>query len=411
MVARVWACIVSTPWGDIAVLNIKPEIASFHDDLTSWRRDFHAHPELGFEEVRTSAIVAEKLRSWGIDVAAGVGRTGVVGTIKGRGASNRAIGLRADMDALPMQEANDFAHASKHPGKMHACGHDGHTTMLLGAARYLAQTRNFSGTVHLIFQPAEEGMGGAASMIADGLFERFPVDAVYAVHNYPSMPIGSFGVRPGPMMASADEFAVTIKGKGGHAAMPHLAIDPLIVAAHVLVALQTLVSRATNPGEAGVLTVGMIHGGTATNVIPETVTFEGTVRALDPATRDLLEAGLTRVAMHTAEAHGATAIVNYKRDFPVLVNAAEEAAFAADTASDIFGADAVNRRVAPVMGAEDFAFMLEHRPGAYAFIGQGNGSHSSNSVHNQHYDFNDDILPIGATYLASLVERSLPLAR
>jgi hippurate hydrolase len=392
------------------MLQIKPDIASFHDDLTSWRRDFHAHPELGFEELRTSGIVAEKLRSWGIEVTTGVGRTGVVGTIRGRGESNRAIGLRADMDALPMQEANDFAHASQYPGKMHACGHDGHTTMLLGAARYLAATRNFSGTVQLFFQPAEEGMGGAAAMIADGLFERFPVDAVYGVHNYPLMPVGQFGVRTGPMMASADEFAVTVTGRGGHAAMPHLTVDPVIVAAHVLVALQTLVSRTVNPNHAGVLTVGMIHGGTATNVIPESVTFEGTVRALDAATRDVLEAGLSRVAALTAAAHGATATVDYKRDFPVLVNTAEEADFAADTAAGIFGEAAVNRAAGQVMGAEDFAFMLEHKPGAYAFIGQGDGGHCSKSVHNQGYDFNDEILPIGATYFASLVERSLPLA-
>jgi hippurate hydrolase len=390
-------------------MHIKPGIAAFHDDLTQWRRDFHAHPELGFEERRTSAIVAEKLRAWGIDVTTGIGRTGVVGTIKGRGASNRAVGLRADMDALPMQEANEFAHASKNPGKMHACGHDGHTTMLLGAARYLAQTRNFSGTVQVIFQPAEEGLGGAAAMIADGLFTRFPVDAIYGLHNYPGLPAGRFGVRPGAMMASADEFSVTIQGKGGHAAMPHLAVDPIIAGAHVLVALQTLASRTIDPYHAGVLTVGMINGGTATNVIPEQVVFQGTVRALDPATRDKLEAGLSRIAVSTAEAHGATAIVDYQRDFPVLVNTADEAAFAADTAAGIFGAEAVSRTIAPVMGAEDFAFMLQHRPGAYAFIGQGNGSHSSNSVHNQHYDFNDDILPAGASYFATLVERSLPL--
>jgi len=391
-------------------MQIKPEIAAFHDDMTAWRRDFHAHPEIGFEEVRTSGIVAEKLASWGIEVTTGIAGTGVVGTIRGRGDSNRAIGLRADMDALPMQEANDFPHASRHPGKMHACGHDGHTTMLLGAARYLAETRNFAGTVQLYFQPAEEGAGGAERMIAEGLFERFPVDSVFGVHNWPGMPVGTFGLRPGPMMASVDNFTITITGRGGHAAMPHLTVDPIIAAGHVLVGLQTLVSRNVNPNDAGVVTVGAIHGGEAHNVIPQSVEPRGTVRTLAAATRDLLERRVSELVKGIAAAHGAVADVAYERGFPVLVNAAAETAFAAETAAAILGEKGVMLDAGPVMGAEDFAFMLERKPGAYAFIGQGDGGLCSNSVHNQHYDFNDGILPIGATYFAALVESALPLA-
>jgi hippurate hydrolase len=390
-------------------MNIKPEIAAFHDELTAWRRDFHAHPELGFEEVRTSGLVAERLRGWGIEVTTGLGGTGVVGTIRGKGASNRAIGLRADMDALPMQEANGFAHASINPGKMHACGHDGHTTMLLGAARYLAETRDFAGVVQLFFQPAEEGLGGAQRMIDDGLFERFPVDAVYGVHNMPKMPVGSFGIRAGAMMASADEFSIVITGAGGHAAMPQLAVDPIVAAGHVLVALQTLVSRNVDPTECGVVTVGTIHGGTASNVIPESVTLTGTVRTLAPAVRDLLERRVKQVVALTAQAHGASAEIDYRRGFPVLVNAAEETAFVAEVAAEVLGAAAVSTAIPPTMGAEDFAYMLEHKPGAYAFIGQGDGAGCSNSVHNQGYDFNDAILPIGASYFARVVEGALPL--
>jgi hippurate hydrolase len=390
-------------------MDIKPEIAAFADELTAWRRDFHAHPELGFEELRTSALVAERLRGWGIEVTTGLGGTGVVGTIRGRGESNRAIGLRADMDALPMQEANGFAHASIHPGKMHACGHDGHTTMLLGAARYLAQTRGFAGVVQVFFQPAEEGLGGAQRMIDDGLFERFPVDAVYAVHNMPKMPVGSFGIRAGAMMASADEFSIVITGAGGHAAMPQLAVDPIVAAGHVLVALQTLVSRNLDPTECGVVTVGTIHGGTASNVIPESVTLTGTVRTLAPAARDLLELRVKQIVALTAQAHGASAAIDYQRGFPVLVNAAEETDFVAGVATELFGAAAVSTAIAPTMGAEDFAFMLNHKPGAYAFIGQGDGGNCSNSVHNQSYDFNDAILPIGASYFARVAELALPL--
>ena len=391
-------------------MKLNADILAYQDELTAIRRDLHAHPEIGFEEFRTSGIVAEKLQGWGIEVTRDIGGTGLVGTVRGKGASNRAIGLRADMDALPMQEGNSFAHASKTPGKMHGCGHDGHTTMLLGAAKYLAATRNFAGTVQLIFQPAEEGMGGAERMIAEGLFDRFPVDAVYGVHNWPGMPVGSFGLRAGAMLASVDDFTIVITGKGGHAAMPHLTIDPIIVSAHVLVALQTLVSRNVNPNDAGVVTVGAIHGGSAFNVIPQDVTLRGTVRTLSAATRDMLEAGLTRVVQNTVAAHGATADIHYHRAFPVLVNSPAETDFAADTAAEIFGDDAVIRDAGPVMGSEDFASMLEHRPGAYAFIGQGDGAGCSNSVHNPMYDFNDALLPIGATYFARLVERSLPLA-
>jgi hippurate hydrolase len=388
---------------------IKPEIAADLAELTAIRRDLHENPELGFEEIRTAGIVAAKLDSWGIEVTRHVGGTGVVGTIRGKTASPRAIGLRADMDALPMQEANNFAHASKIPGKMHGCGHDGHTTMLLGAAKYLAATRNFAGTVELFFQPAEEGLGGALRMIEDGLFDRFPVDSIYALHNWPSMKAGTFAVCSGPMMASVDDFTIIITGKGGHAAMPHMTVDPIIVAGHVIVALQTLISRNLDPNDAGVVTIGAIHGGAAFNVIPQEVSLRGTVRALSDLTRNMLEDRLTTMVMGIAAAHGASATIDYRRCFPVLINTPDETDFAARTAAEVFGAERLLRDAGPVMGSEDFASMLQHRPGAYAFIGQGNSSHCGNSVHNPSYDFNDEILPLGASYFARLAERALPL--
>jgi amidohydrolase len=389
-------------------MQTKPDIEAHRDSLVAWRHDFHRHPEIGFEERRTSGLVAERLAEWGIEVARGVGGTGVVGTIHGRRAGNRAIGLRADMDALPIVEANGFAHASTAPGTMHACGHDGHTTMLLGAARYLAASRDFAGTVHLIFQPAEEGLGGADAMIADGLFERFEVDAIYAVHNAPQLPLGSFALRPTAMMAAADVFAITIEGRGGHAAMPQLAVDPIVVAGQMIGALQTLVSRALDPIDSAVVTVGSIHGGSAFNIIPDRVALRGTVRTLSASARDLLERRLREVAEHVAAANGARAVVAYTRLFPVLENTADETAFAAETAAEIFGAAHVDAAMPPVMGSEDFAVMLQHRPGAYAMIGQGDGGQHSVSVHNAGYEFNDAILTAGASYLARLVERALP---
>jgi amidohydrolase len=386
-------------------------IAEYHTELTAWRRDLHAHPEIAYQEFRTSDIVAAKLAEWGIEVHRGLGGTGVVGTLRGAQspAGARTIGLRADMDALPMQEENDFEHRSTVPGRMHACGHDGHTTMLLGAARYLAETRNFAGTVHFIFQPAEEGGAGARRMIEDGLFDLFPCDEVYGMHNWPEMPAGTIGVRPGAMMASADLFEVKIVGRGGHGAMPHHTVDPVVVAAHVVTALQSLVSRNANPLENAVVSVTMIHSGSAFNVIPNEATIGGTVRTFQESVRDMIEAGISRIASNVAEAFGATADVQYRRNYPVTLNSVDQAAFAAEVASELVGEERVRREFDPSMGAEDFAFMLQQRPGAYVWIGQSGGP-SSCMVHNPRYDFNDEILPLGASYWARLVERALPKA-
>lgn len=381
-------------------------IAEFHDEMTAWRRDLHAHPETCYEEVRTSAFVAEKLKSWGIEVHTGMAKTGVVGVLQGARGPGPAIGLRADMDALPMQEINTFAHASQTPGRMHACGHDGHTTMLLGAARYLAETRNFAGTAVFIFQPAEEGGGGGLKMIQDGLFERFPVEQVYGMHNWPQLPVGTVAVRSGPMMAAADHIDITVRGRGTHAAMPHLGIDPVVVASHIITALQSLVSRQTNPLDSAVISITRINAGSAYNVIPAEATLAGTVRTFSPTLRASLEADIGRVASHVAQAFGATAELSYWRGYPPTINDAGATERAALVAEQIVGADNVVWDAEPSMGAEDFSYMLERKPGSYIWLGQG-GSEDGRTLHNTRYDFNDEILPLGASYWSRLVETLL----
>ncbi|GLS14389.1 M20 aminoacylase family protein [Hydrogenophaga electricum] len=384
--------------------------------MTALRRDLHAHPELCFKEVRTADLVAAKLTEWGISVHRGLGTTGVVGTVHGRdgGASGRAIGLRADMDALPMTELNTFAHASTEPGKMHACGHDGHTAMLLAAAQHLARTRHFDGTVYLIFQPAEEGGGGAREMIQDGLFEQFPVEAVFGMHNWPGMPVGSFAASPGPVMASSNEFRITIRGKGSHAALPHNGIDPVPVACQMVQAFQTIITRNKKPVDAGVISVTMIHAGEATNVVPDSCEIQGTVRTFTFEVLDLIERRMREIAEHTAAAFGARAEFHFRRNYPPTVNHPAETAFARRVLADIVGDDQVLVQE-PTMGAEDFAFMLQERPGCYLFIANGDGAHRAAyeggghdvgpcMLHNPHYDFNDDLIPLGATYWVRLAE-------
>ena len=380
-------------------------IAAFQDAMVDWRRHLHAHPETAFEEVATAAFVADKLQSFGIAVHTGLAQTGVVGVLR-QGEGGRSVGLRADMDALAMTEQNGFAHASRHPGRMHGCGHDGHVAMLLGAARYLAETRNFDGTVHLIFQPAEEGAGGGRRMIEAGLFDRFPCDAVFGMHNWPQLAVGTFGVRAGPIMAAADHFDITVTGRGAHGAMPHHGVDPVLVAAHIVTAAQALVSRSTDPVDTAVVSFTVIRGGSAFNVIPDEVVMSGTVRSFRADTQDALEAGLARVAENVAAAFGATARVCYERSYPATVNSPAEAAFAAEVAARVVGPERVRRDADPSMGAEDFAFMLQQRPGCYVWLGQG-GEADSCMVHNPRYDFNDDILTIGASYWATLAETAL----
>jgi hippurate hydrolase len=381
-----------------------------HSELTALRRDIHAHPELAFEENRTATLVADKLAAWGVEVHRGLAKTGVVGVVKGRAASPRGIGLRADMDCLPMHETNSFAHKSTNPGRMHACGHDGHTTMLLGAARYLAETRNFAGTAYLIFQPAEEGGGGGEVMVKEGLFRRFPADAVYALHNYPGLPAGKMAVRAGPMMAATDEIRISIRGTGGHGAFPHLAVDPVVAAAHVITALQTIASRNVEPVDAVVVSVCSLATSQigAFNVIPDAVELVGTVRTFRPKTRDLAERRVREIVTKIADAFGGTAGVEYTRGYPATVNSAAESAFAARVGERVLGAGNVITEFDPVMGGEDFSYMLQEKPGAYVFLGQGGGP-SSCFLHNAGYDFNDAIIPLGAGYLAALVEEALPL--
>ena len=380
-------------------------IAAIHDEMTAWRRDIHAHPELGFEEERTAAIVAGKLDSFGIAVHRGLAKTGVVGVLEGA-AGEGAIALRADMDALPILEGNAVPHRSVNDGAMHACGHDGHTTMLLGAARYLAETRNFAGTVYFVFQPAEERLGGGEAMVNEGLFERFPAHAVYGMHNWPGLPAGEIAVRTGPMMAACDEFTITVEGTGAHGAMPHLGIDPIVAAAQIVTALQTIVARSVDPLEAGVVSVTKMHGGDAFNVIPEKVELAGTVRTFKPEVRETIASGIERIAVSTAAALGARARVNVEARFPATVNTAAETGRAEAAATAVVGAARVHRDVAPCMGSEDFAYMLEARPGSYIWIGNGLGPGGC-FLHNPGYDFNDEILPIGASYWATLVEREL----
>jgi len=377
--------------------------------MAAIRRDIHAHPELCFEEVRTADLVAKKLAEWGIPLQRGLGGTGVVGIVK-HGSSARAIGLRADMDALPMQEFNTFEHASRNAGKMHACGHDGHTAMLLATAQYLAKQRHFDGTVYLIFQPAEEGGGGAREMMRDGLFEKFPMEAVFGMHNWPGMPAGSFAVSPGPVMASSNEFKITIRGKGGHAALPHNAIDPVPVACQMVQSFQTIISRNKKPIDAGVISVTMIHAGEATNVIPDSCELQGTVRTFTLDVLDLIEQRMRQIAEHTCAAFGVDCEFEFERNYPPTINSAHEAEFARRVMAGIVG-EAQVRDQEPTMGAEDFAYMLQAKPGAYCFIGNGDGVHREMghgggpcTLHNPSYDFNDELIPLGATYWVKLVE-------
>ena len=391
-------------------------IIAFQSELQQIRRDLHAHPELCYEEHRTSEVVADKLSEWGIPVIRGLGVTGVVGIIK-NGSSKRAIGLRADMDALPMQEVNTFPHASRHPGKMHACGHDGHTTMLLGAAKHLAEHRNFDGTVYLIFQPAEEGGAGAKRMIEDGLFEQCPMDAIYGMHNWPGIPVGHMSVCTGPMMASSNEFYVTVKGKGAHAAQPHKGIDPVMTAVQIAQGWQTIISRQKSPLDTAVLSLTQIHAGSASNVIPDEAEMVGTVRTFTTPVLDMIEQRMEEIATHTAAAYGAQVDFRFRRNYPPLVNHAKETQFAVEVMKAVVGADKVDDQVEPTMGAEDFAYFLQEKPGCYIFIGNGEGDHRSGGhglgpcvLHNGSYDFNDNLLPIGASFWVKLAETALPLA-
>jgi amidohydrolase len=392
---------------------IEPIVAS-KNEFTVLRRDLHAHPELLFEVHRTAALVKDKLLEWGIPTVSGIGKTGVVGTLKA-GSSTRTIGLRADMDALPLQESNQFEHRSQNAGRMHACGHDGHTTMLLAAAKHLAATRNFDGTVHLIFQPAEEGGGaGAREMIRDGLFQRFACDAVFGLHNWPGMRAGRFGTAPGPVLASTSQFQILVHGKGGHAAMPHNVIDPIAVAAQIYGALQTIVSRNRKPIDAAVLSVSQFNAGSAVNIIPDDAVMRGTVRTFSDTVTDMIEAAMRRAAENTAAAYGASVEMTFQRAYPATVNHPAETAFALDVMRAIVGGDNVDGQLEPTMGGEDFAFMLRERPGCYAFIGNGDGAHRDSGgsagpclLHNSHYDFNDELIPLGATYWVRLTERWL----
>jgi hippurate hydrolase len=374
-------------------------------EMTAWRRDIHAHPETAFEETRTAQLVAEKLASFGIEVHRGLAKTGVVGTLRA-GASARAIGLRADLDALHILEQNEFAHRSQHAGRMHACGHDGHTTMLLGAAQYLAETRRFDGTVYFIFQPAEENEGGGRAMVAEGLFEKFPVAGVYGMHNWPGIPVGKFGVLPGPMMASFDIFEIVVTGRGAHGAMPHTGIDPIVAASALVQALQTIPSRTVDPIEPAVVTVTQFHAGDAWNVIPEQAILRGTTRAFRPAVQDQIEAGIRRVCAGVDATHGTRSSVRYERRYPPTINHPRETEIAAAAMAKVVGAENVLTDLQPTMGSEDFAFMLQARPGCYVWIGNGPGEGGC-VLHNPRYDFNDEILPIGASYWATLVEQVL----
>lgn len=383
--------------------------ADLHDDITAWRRDIHAHPELQFDVHRTAGIVAEKLKEFGCDeVVTGIGRTGVVGIIKGKSDKNgRVVGMRADMDALPIIEATGLEHSSTVDGKMHACGHDGHTAMLLGAAQYLAETRNFDGTAVMIFQPAEEGGGGGREMVEDGMMDRFGVQEVYGMHNMPGIPVGEFAIRPGPFMAAADLVEIDIKGQGGHAAMPHLAVDTTVVAAQIMLALQTIASRNANPVDTVVLSITSFHTETdAYNVIPETVKLKGTVRTFTTEMQDLVEKRMGEIVENVAKGMGAEAKLTYIRNYPATVNEAANTDKAAAVASAIVGEGKVITDIAPTMGAEDFSFMLNARPGAFIFVGNGDTA----SVHHPEYDFNDEVIPIGCSYWAKLAETLMPAA-
>jgi amidohydrolase len=384
--------------------------------IAAVRRDIHAHPELCFEEQRTADVIAKQLTDWGIPIHRGLGKTGVVGIVK-NGTSDRAVGLRADIDALPMTEKNTFAHASKHPGKMHACGHDGHTAMLLAAAKHLSKHRHFDGTVYLVFQPAEEGGGGAREMIRDGLFKQFPMEAIFGAHNWPGMAVGQFALKSGPCFASSNEFKVTIRGKGGHAAMPHNAIDPVPVACQMVQAWQTIITRNKRPIDAGVISVTMIHTGEATNVVPDLCVMEGTVRTFTIEVLDMIERRMKEVAEHTATAFGATCEFEFVRNYPPTINHPAETEFARRVMAEVVGADNV-LEFEPTMGAEDFSYFLLEKPGCYFLVGNGDGSHRQGGhgmgpcmLHNPSYDFNDELIPLGATLWVRLAEQWLAAAR
>ena len=388
-------------------------IRRWEADFAALRRDLHMHPELGFEEHRTARIVCERLAALGIEHHAGIGRTGVVAVVHGRSDdSGRKVGLRADMDALPMQEEGDIPHRSRYDGRMHGCGHDGHTTMLLAAGRYLHETRDFDGTAYLIFQPGEEGYAGAKAMIADGLFERFPAEQVFALHNWPGLPPGSIGITPGPAMAAADRIEITIDGRGGHGAHPHAAVDPVLVAGHIITAAQSIVSRNVSPIDTAVVSLCAMQAGNpgAMSVIPAHAKLVGTVRTFRPATQDMIERRLHELVGSIAAAFGATATLDYQRVYPATVNHDREAEFAATVAEALVGSDNVVRNLDPSMGSEDFSFMLQAKPGAFARLGQG-GAEGGCFLHNSRYDFNDAVIPLGAGYLAALAERAMPIAR
>ncbi len=379
-------------------------VADLHGEITAWRRDLHAHPELLYDVHRTAASVADKLKSFGCDdVVPGIGRTGVVGVIRGRKPGAKVIGLRADMDALPLEEETGLPYRSTVPGKMHACGHDGHTAMLLGAAKYLAETRNFAGTAVVIFQPAEEGGAGGLAMVKDGLIDRFGIEEVYGMHNYPGIPVGEFGIRPGAIMAAADHIEIALEGKGGHAARPHLAVDTILVGAQIITALQSIVSRNVDPLQSAVVSICMFQAGHTDNVIPQHARLRGTARSLTPEIRDQLQQRIGEVVDGTARLYGATAKITYHRGYPVLVNHERQTAFAAEVAREIAGGDKVDTDIAPMMGAEDFSYMLAERPGAFIFVGNGDSA----GLHHPAYDFNDETIPIGTSYWVRLAETAL----
>lgn len=394
-------------------MNLIPEILTHVDGMVGLRRDIHAHPELCFEEKRTSDLIAEQLSAWDIDVHRGLAGTGVVGVLRGA-AGNKSIGLRADMDALPLQEANSFEHRSVYSGKMHACGHDGHVAMLLAAAQHLAGNRTFNGTVNFIFQPAEEGGAGAEKMIREGLFKQFPCDAVFALHNWPGIPAGQFATCPGPIMASCNQFKITIRGRGAHAALPHNGADPVFAGAQIVNGLQAVITRNKHPIDAAVLSITQFHGGDAFNIIPDSAWIAGTVRTFSREVLCLIEERMRAIASATASAHGCSVDFEFIRQSTATVNDPAQAAFAAGVMKQIVGSENVNDNIEPTMGAEDFSFMLEQLPGCYAFIGNGSGEHRGSGhglgpcmLHNPSYDFNDDILALGATYWVKLVQAFL----
>ena len=387
-------------------MNVLKQLKDLQKEMLEWRRDIHAHPEIAFEEHRTAKIVAEKLESFGIEVETGLASTGVVGTLK-KGKGNRAIGLRADLDALPISEANDFEYKSKHEGLMHACGHDGHTAMLLGAAKYLSEQGDFDGTINFIFQPAEENEGGARTMIEEGLFEKYPVESVYGMHNIPGMPVGTFAIKPGPIMAAFDIFEIRVIGKGGHAAMPQTTIDPIVIGSKIIDAFQSIVSRIIDPQDPSVLSITQFHGGDAYNVIPNEIEIKGCTRCFSEKVQNQLETQMKDIAENICKAYGAEYEFFYEKRYPPTVNSENEAKLSGQVAIDVVGEEHVRLSPKPAMGSEDFAYMLQEKPGSYIWIGNGDGEGSC-MVHNPGYDFNDEILSIGATYWVKMAEKILP---